>query len=280
MKLAAVAHELGIPVVYYIAPTIWAWHRSRGKTIKKYVRKVASIFPFEAKAYEEFDVDVEFVGNPLMDIVKPTMSREEATTFFGADPSKRSVLLMPGSRKQEIVTLLDTMLQGAELTMKEVPDLQFFLPKASTIDREELESVIQKYSVPVTITEGHNYDLMQICHVCLAASGTATLETALMNVPTILLYRVSPVTYGIAKLLVKIPNVGLPNIVARKEVIPELLQGEVRPERVKEELMRLLTNDEAYEQMKSDLAQVKVALGEPGAVHRVADLIVSVGEER
>ena len=276
MKLAKVAHDLGIPVVYYIAPTIWAWNKGRGKDIAKTVTKVASIFPFEAEAYQEFGVDVEFVGNPLVDIVKPTMTREEACTYFGASPEARNILLMPGSRKQEVQGLLPTMLSAAEELVKSRSDLAFFLPRAHTIPRADLETIIQKYSVPITITEGNNYDLMQICTACIAASGTATLETALMNVPTLLIYKVAPITYGIGKLLVNIKDIGLPNIIAKRRVIPELLQGEVTVSNVCHEMSHILDDTAIYEQMKLDLAQVKVDLGAPGAVQRVADVIASV----
>ena len=276
MKLAKVAHDLGIPVIYYIAPTIWAWNKGRGKDIAKTVTKVASIFPFEAEAYREFGVDVEFVGNPLVDIVKPTMTKEEACTYFGASPEARNILLMPGSRKQEVQGLLPTMLSAAEELAKARSDLAFFLPRAHTIPRTDLEAIIQKYSVPITITEGNNYDLMQICTACIAASGTATLETALMNVPTLLIYKVAPITYGIGKLLVNIKDIGLPNIIAKRRVIPELLQGEVTVSNVCNEMNQILDDTAIYEQMKLDLAQVKVDLGAPGAVKRVADVIASV----
>ncbi len=276
MKLAKVAKELHIPVVYYIAPTIWAWNKGRGKDIAKTVTKVASIFPFEAEAYREFGVDVEFVGNPLVDIVHPTMSVEAALAHFGAEATSRNILLMPGSRKQEVEGLLPTMLAAAELLYEKHQDLKFFLPRAHTIPREEIDRILQSYSVPVTVTEGHNYDLMQICTACIAASGTATLETALMNVPTVLIYKVAPVTYGIGKLLVKIDHIGLPNIMAKRRIIPELLQGDVTPENVEREVANILDNEAVYTQMKADLAQVKVELGAPGAVQRVADVIASV----
>ena len=276
MKLAKVAKELHIPVVYYIAPTIWAWNKGRGKDIAKTVTKVASIFPFEAEAYREFGVDVEFVGNPLVDIVHPTMSYESALAHFGADTTSRNILLMPGSRKQEVEGLLPTMLTAAERLYENHKDLKFFLPRAHTIPREDIDRILQAYSVPVTVTEGHNYDLMQICTACIAASGTATLETALMNVPTVLIYKVAPVTYGIGKVLVKIDHIGLPNIMAKRRIIPELLQGEVTPENIERELGKILDDGAVYTQMKADLAQVKVELGAPGAVQRVADVIASV----
>lgn len=276
MKLAKVAKELHIPVVYYIAPTIWAWNKGRGKDIAKTVTKVASIFPFEAEAYREFGVDVEFVGNPLVDIVHPTMSYESALAHFGADTTSRNILLMPGSRKQEVEGLLPTMLTAAERLYENHKDLKFFLPRAHTIPREDIDRILQAYSVPVTVTEGYNYDLMQICTACIAASGTATLETALMNVPTVLIYKVASLTYVIGKLLVNIDHIGLPNIMAKRRIIPELLQGEVTPENVERELANILDHEAVYTQMKADLAQVKAELGAPGAVQRVADVIASV----
>lgn len=279
MKLAEVAHQLGIPVLYYIAPTIWAWHSSRGKTIKKYVTKVASIFPFEAEAYSKYNCDVEFVGHPLVDIVHPTMSVDESMTYFNARAEAKRVLLMPGSRKQEVLSLLDVMLESGEKLLQSHEDVQFFLPRAHTIDRSELETFIKERRVSVTITEDHTYDLMQICDVCLAASGTATLETAMMGLPTILLYKVSPITYGIGKMVVNLSHVGLPNIIAGKEVIPELLQSDVSADNIVEHMLPLLDDLKENEHMRQELRTVRDKLGEPGAVKRVAELIYSLGKE-
>lgn len=279
MKLAEVAHQLGIPVLYYIAPTIWAWHSSRGKTIKKYVTKVASIFPFEAEAYGKYNCDVEFVGHPLVDIVHPTMSVDESMTYFNARAEAKRVLLMPGSRKQEVLSLLDVMLESGEKLLQSHEDVQFFLPRAHTIDQSELETFIKERRVPVTITEDHTYDLMQICDVCLAASGTATLETAMMELPTILLYKVSPITYGIGKMVVNLTHVGLPNIIAGKEVIPELLQSDVSADNIVEHMLPLLDDLKENEHMRQELRTVRDKLGEPGAVKRVAELIYSLGKE-
>ena len=280
MKLAEVAHQLGIPVLYYIAPTIWAWHSSRGKTIKKFVTKVASIFPFEAEAYRKFNCDVEFVGHPLVDIVHPSMTKEEAMDYFGAKPEAKRVLLMPGSRKQEVLSLLDVMLESGERLLRSHENVQFFLPRAHTIDRSELEAFINERNVPVTITEDHTYDLMQICDVCLAASGTATLETAMMELPTVLLYKVSPITYGIGKMVVNLTHVGLPNIVAGKEVIPELLQDDVSADAIVNTVLPLLDDLQVNQHMRSELRSVKEKLGESGAVNRVAQLIYDLGKEK
>lgn len=285
MRLMKVAKQLGIPVVYYIAPTIWIWHNSRGKDIAKYVDRVASIFPMEAEAYKKWNAPVTFVGNPLIDIVKPTMTKEEGMKYFRADEEAYRILLMPGSRNQEVASLLDIILMAVKelendgLFPEGKKSFQFFLPRAHTISRDVLEEAIQKYGLDVQITEELTYDVMQICDVAVAASGTATLETALMGLPTILLYRVAPITYFIAKFVVGIDIVGLPNIIMGREVIPEVLQGAVTPARVKQELMKLMT-DHAYEQkMRQDLLEVKHKLGEPGAVDRVANLVHEMANE-
>ena len=276
MKLAKVAKELGIPVVYYIAPTIWAWHRSRGRDIKNTVTKVASIFPFEAEAYREFGCDVTFVGHPLIDIVKAEFSKAESLNYFGAKADDINIMLMPGSRKQEVLSLLERMLAGATIIKEKYENIHFWLPRAHTIDKSDLEESIKKFDLPITITEDHTYDLMQMCDLCLAASGTATLETALMELPTILLYRLSPITYALGKLLVKLEYVGLPNIVAGRQVIPELLQDAVTPENIAKEMDLLLADKSIYNRMKEDLHQVRLDLGKAGAVKRVAQLIGDV----
>lgn len=276
MKMAKVAHELKIPVVYYIAPTIWAWHKSRGKDIAKYTTKVASIFPFEAKAYEEFNADVAFVGNPLVDTVKPKRSYEEDMEYYKADKDAFKILLMPGSRKQEVNGLLEDMLQAMESLKGEHEKLQFFLPRAHTIPMEMLKAKIDEHDLDIIITEDDVYDVMQICDAAIAASGTATLETALMNLPTILVYKVAQLTYMIANMVLNIPYVGLPNIVAQKEVIPELLQKEANPKRIAMEMTKLIEDKNYYMNMKNEMAQIKEKLGAPGAVARVAQLVAEV----
>jgi len=208
------------------------------------------------------------------------MTKDAAEAYFGARKEAKKVLLMPGSRKQEVLSLLDTMLKSGEQLMAKHEDIQFFLPRAHTIDRSELEAFIDAHKVPVTITEDHTYDLMQICDVCLAASGTATLETAMMELPTVLLYRVSPITYGIGKMVVNVTHVGLPNIVAGKEVIPELLQDAVTPEAIVSLVEPLISDVEKNEAMRSELREVRHKLGEPGAVKRVAHLVYNLGKEK
>lgn len=273
MKLAHVAKELGIPVIYYIAPTIWAWNKGRAKNIVRDVEQVASIFPFEAEAYRKAGARVTFVGHPLADTVKPSMSFEEAMDYFHGNPDKKRVLLMPGSRKNEVAGLLPVMIQAAE-KLAEKEECQFFIPRASTISKEMLLSIIGKTSLSIEITEGHQYDLMHICTACVASSGTATLETALMELPTVLVYKLAPFTWFLANLLVHVKYAGLPNLLLGREVTPELLQDRAQAENIVSILLPWLQDEKARQKNIEEIREVRKALGSGGAVHRVAELII------
>lgn len=273
MKLAHVAKELGIPVIYYIAPTIWAWNKGRAKNIVRDVEQVASIFPFEAEAYRKAGARVTFVGHPLADTVRPSMSFEEAMTYFHGDPSRKRVLLMPGSRKNEVAGLLPMMLEAAKRLEKK-ERCQFFIPRASTIPKDMLLGIIGNTSLSIEITEGHQYDLMHICTACVASSGTATLETALMELPTVLVYRLAPVTWFLANLLVHVKYAGLPNLLLNREVTPELLQDRANAENIVSILLPWLEDEKKREENVKEIREVRKALGSGGAVHRVAELII------
>lgn len=273
MKIAHVAKTLGIPVVYYIAPTIWAWNKGRAENIVRDVAQVASIFPFEAKAYKEAGAHVTFVGHPLADTVKPSMSFDEALAYFHGNKEARRILLMPGSRKNEVTGLFPLMLDAAEALSKK-ENCQFFIPRASTIPKEFLLSFIGKRNISFEITEGHQYDLMQICDVCVASSGTATLETALMELPTVLVYKLAPLTWILANLLVHVKYAGLPNLLMGREVTPELLQDKATPENVTEILQKWITDENARQENISEIRKVREALGSGGAVNRTARLIL------
>ena len=279
MKLAKLAHDKGIPVVSYIAPSAWAWHRSRAKKVAKIVDKVACIFPFEYDVYKEAGAPVEFVGHPLVDIVKPKMSQAEAMAFAGKEEGKKLILLMPGSRLMEIEKMLPTLLEAAKLIKKQLPEVSFVMPRAGTIPISLLEEKIKAYGLEVKITEGNNYDLFSVADLALATSGTVTLEAALCGLGSVIVYKTNPVTYFIAKLVVNIPHIGLPNIVAAKSVLPELIQNDFTPAKVAQEALALLES-ERNAKMKEDLAYVKERLGKPGAVGRVAELVLKIAGEK
>ena len=279
VRLAKIAKQLGIPVVSYISPSAWAWGKGRAKEVAGIVERLAAIFPFEADVYREAGANVTFVGHPLLDIVKPSMDREEAFRHFDASPAHPRVMLMPGSRQQEIMNLLPDMLAAAEIIVEQVPDCQFFLPVASTISREMLQTILDNYKVKVNLTNGNTYDLMNICDLAIAASGTATLETSLMKVPTVIIYKLASLTYFIGKFLVKIPDIGLPNIVVGRRIVPELLQDAATPAAIATESLRLLLNTAVRMQTLADLDEVREKLGQAGAVKRVAEVILEVAEQ-
>lgn len=279
MKLAKVAHDKGIPVVSYIAPSAWAWNKGRAKNVAKIVDKVACIFPFEYDVYEEAGAPVEFVGHPLLDIVHPTMERAEAEAWAGKEAGHPLVLLMPGSRLMEIEKMLPTLLEGAKLLKKQLPEVQFAMPRAGTIPLELLQSKIKASGLEIKITEGHNYDLFSVADLALATSGTVTLEAALCGLPSIIVYRTSALNAFIARRVINIPNIGLPNIVAGRQILPELLQEDFTPANVAKTAVELLA-PERRPQLEADLAFMKARLGEPGAVKRVAQLILRIAEEK
>ena len=280
MRLAPKARALGIPVVSYIPPSAWAWRKGRAKSVAKLVDKIAAIFPFEAEVYRNAGANVEFVGHPLIDIIKPTMDKTAAYEFFQLDSQHSIILLLPGSRKAEIENLLPVMLKSAEKIMQLDPNCQFVLPVASTISREMLHNMIKQYKVKVKLTAEHTYDLMTIADSAIAASGTVTLEAAILGLPVVVIYKMAALTYFIGRLLVKIPNISLPNIVAGKRIIPELLQYEVNADNIAREAIALLPSTAAGKQAREGLRQVKQRLGAGGAVKRTAQVVLDAAKKR
>ena len=279
MRLAKLAQSMGIPVVSYISPSAWAWHKSRAKSVAHIVNKVAAIFPFEYEVYKAAGADTEFVGHPLVDIVKPHLTQADAWEKAGKQAGRDLILLLPGSRLMEIQKMLPTMLQAAKLILEKRPDTDFTMPRAKTIPLEMLENMVKAAGVPVKIIEGDNYDVMFSADLALATSGTVTLEAALCGLGSVIVYKTSPITAFIARRVINIPDIGLPNIVAGRHILPELLQEDFTPERLQQEALKLL-EPERNAQMKKDLAYVKERLGASGAVHRVAELVLRIAEEK
>ena len=276
MALASVAKKKNIPVVYYICPKAWVWGKWRAKAIAGWVNKVAAIFPFEAEIYRQAGASVEFVGHPLLDIVHSTMDRQVAYRFFGADPQRPLLLLLPGSRYQEVESLLELMLASARKVQEQIPDCQFFLPVAPTIPLERIESVVKASGVSVVFTRNSTYNLMQIADCAIAASGTVTLEAALMELPSVIVYRVKTATYWLIRLVANVSHVGLPNIVSGRRILPELIQDEATSTNVSQAALRLLQDTAVRQQARSDIKQVRINLGQPGAVLRVAKIVLDV----
>jgi len=276
LRFAKVAHRKGIPILYYISPQVWAWRPRRVDSIARWVKKMIVFFPFEVPLYEAAGVDVEWVGHPLLDMVKPSLSAEAAVQQFGLDPRRRTVALLPGSRMHEVSRLLPPLLACAHLLEKEIPDLQFILPLAPGIPRVALGPLMKKTSVAVKIIEGWTYDVMNVSELLISASGTATLEAAILGKPMVIVYKVSLPSYWIGRLLVHVDHVGLVNLVARERIAPELLQGDANPQKMAEESLRILRDPVLRHRIEEAMTKVRQALGEPGAAQRAARIVWSM----
>ena len=279
LRLAKIARRRGIPVVYYISPQIWAWRPQRIKLIARVVKKMIVLFPFEVPLYETAGVDVEWVGHPLLDIVKPTLPKEKAFLEFGLDPKRRTVGLLPGSRIHEIERLLPPLLASAHLLQKEIPDLQFVIPLAPGISRTILSSQMKNISFPVKVVEGFTYDVMNLSDLLIMASGTATLEGAILGKPMIIVYKVSLPSYWVGRALIRVDHIGLVNLVAEREIAPELIQKDVNPERIADEASRILRDPILSRKMAESMDEVRQKLGEPGAAQRAAQIVSSLLHE-
>ncbi|OGQ50844.1 MAG: lipid-A-disaccharide synthase [Deltaproteobacteria bacterium RIFCSPLOWO2_02_FULL_57_26] len=275
LRLARLARRIKIPVLYYISPQVWAWRKRRVKQIARWVDHIAVVFPFEVAIYEKRGMRVSFVGHPLLDVVRSHQPRQATLAQLGLDPSRRTIALLPGSRRREIAYHLPPMLEAADRLSEEM-EVQFVLVRASTVERGELERLLARSSTRLAIAEGNAYDVLNACDLAWAASGTATLETALMLKPMVIVYRLAWLTYALARLLVRVDHIGMVNIIAGQTVVPELIQNEVTPERILFETRRMLLDGELYRQIVEQLAAVRQKLGTPGAAERVADIALGM----
>lgn len=279
-RLAAKAKELGIPVFSYIPPSAWAWRKGRAKKCAVLADELAAIFPFELPVYKAAGANITFQGNPLVDTVKLSMERETAKQYFGLEAGERAVLLLPGSRPQEIRLLLPVMLAAARRIQEDAPDIRFYLPVAPGIEPARLENLAAASGVAVRFTRDHTYDLMGLAELALATSGTVVLEAALLGLPCVVLYRMSPISYLIGKLLVHVDNFSLPNILAGRRIQPELLQAQVNPQRIFAEARAFYRDAVHTARVKQELAAAVSLLGEPGAAGRVAQRILAAAGSR
>lgn len=278
MRVAKEAKALGIPVFSYIPPSAWAWRRGRARDVARLAAKVACIYPFAAKVYQEAGATVEFVGNPLVDIVQPTLSPQEGEAFIGKRPGHPVVLLLPGSRVKEITGVLPVMLQALPKIREKRPEVDFVLQKAPSIERELLQSILATSAVPVKVVEGRNYDVMAASDAALATSGTVTLEAALCGLPSVICYTASPLSMWIAKRMVYVKYIGLPNILAGREILPELIQEKMTPDHMAASILHFL-EPEAASAVREEMRQAVAKLGQPGAVDRTAELILETAKE-
>jgi lipid-A-disaccharide synthase len=276
LRLARVARRVGVPVLYYIGPQVWAWRRGRVRKIARLVDRLAVVFPFEPGLYERWLPGVEFVGHPLLDRVLATRGRDETLRAHGLDPGRRTVLLLPGSRAKEIDYILPHLLESVR-RLDAAGAYQFPLALAHTLDRADMEARVRATGMPIHVISGDLYNLIAASDIALVTSGTATLECALLECPMVIVYRLSPVTFALGRLLVRgVSHVGMPNIVAGREVVPELLQGDVTGSHIAAAAGAILEDPARQAAMRSSLREVRQRLGRGGAADRAAAIAVEM----
>jgi len=277
MKLAAMAREKDIPVLFFIAPKVWASRPGRINELKKIVDHMALILPFEKKIFDEAELPNTYVGNPLLDNKPLVEASEKAPVRKG---SSKRVALLPGSRKSEVSMLLPPMLETSNLLNELHDSIEFFLPVADTIKQEEIANEIEECNAKVTLIKPTDYETLRSCDAALVASGTATLELAILGIPLVVIYKLNSISYSVLKRMLTIKHVSLVNIIAGSEVVPEKLQDEVTADNLTRELQTLLTDSDARDKQMAGLASVYKQLGKDGASKLTAELIVSLAKDR
>ncbi len=280
LRFAREAKKRHIPIIYYISPQIWAWGERRIELIRKLVDKMIVVFNFEEKLYKEKGLDVTFVGHPLLDLVKPTQSRQDTFVEFGLNPSLPTIGILPGSRISEIRRHLSTMIKACKIIYNEIHGVQFVIPVAKGLPDEIFFRHTKSANFPIRIMEGKTYDCMNISTLLLVASGTATLEASLLEKPMIIIYKTSILTWLLLKPQIKIPNIGLVNVVAEERIVPELLQFEATPANISKLAMSMLKNSYKLNNTKNKLKNIKYILEPQGAASRAADVIIAELERK
>ena len=277
LRLARRAHRAGVPVVYFIPPQLWAWRQGRVRQMARRVSRVLAVFPFEPALYERARVPVEFVGHPLLDVLPLDLTRDEARRRLPADPGHSLIGLLPGSRREEVERLLPPMLEAARRLAAADGRRRFVLGLAPTVPLEQVRAHL-RHGGPgpaIEIVAGQTYEVMAAADALLIASGTATLEAALLGTPMVLCYRVSRTTEVIARLLARVRWIGLPNLVSGRLVVPELIQAQVTGERLAAEATRLLDDPVAATAQRAALKELRARLGEPGVGRRAARAVLA-----
>jgi lipid-A-disaccharide synthase len=280
LRLASRVKRLGVPVIYYISPQIWAWRAGRLKTIRKLVDRMLVIFPFEEAIYRRAQVPVEFVGHPLVDLATPSSTRASFLQRLALVPDAPTVAILPGSRSNEVSRILPDLIAAAALIDRRVPRAQFVVARAPMLDGS-LFGAVAKAGLPrVAVVEGDTDAALASADVVLTASGTATVQTALHGVPMVVVYRLSPITYRLVRPLVKLDSIAMVNLIAGKKIVPELIQNALTPEAVAAEAVSMLTDESRRNAIRAELSRVRAQLGGSGASRRAAQAILSVIENR
>jgi lipid-A-disaccharide synthase len=295
LRVATRAKRLGIPIFYYISPQVWAWRQGRVKKLRRLVDRMAVILPFEKAFFRSHGMEATFVGHPLLDVVKAEVSRGEFCNKAGLNPERPVVGLVPGSRRGEVSRLFPVMAGAAEKIFQDRQDVQFIVPLAPSLNFGILESFNHRITKLITtdlsrqsqtdkspnhpiirVVRDQTYDAIAASDLILAASGTVTLEAAILGTPMLVTYKVSPVTYFLGRYLIKVPFAALVNLVAGHQVVSEIIQQDVTAERLSQKALSLLRDDSGRKNMIKDLKEVRNALGKSGAAERAADLAMEL----
>jgi len=274
LRLANELKKRSVPIVYYISPQVWAWGRDRVSIIKRCVKKIIVFFKFEEELYKTYGVDAEFVGHPLLDTVKTTLPKNEVLKRYALAEGKTTIALLPGSRKNEVKAILPVMAKAAKIIKDRLGTAQFIVSKHPAIPIELYEEAVKDAGQEFKFAEGDTYNIVGAADFAIVTSGTATLETGIIGTPLLITYKTSLITY-LAYLFVRsIGFVGLVNIVANKEVAPELLQFDANPEKIAAKVVEIVSSAGKMAAMREELGRVKDSLGSPGASLRAARSIL------
>lgn len=276
LPLAKTAKQCGIKVLYYISPQIWAWRKNRIKLIKKYVDMMAVVFPFEEKFYLDANVPVEYVGHPLIKEAHASIDKNQFFNTMNLDAGKKLIGLFPGSRVSEIDNNYPVLLNTAKTILQQRKDIQFITPAASTLPDGLLQNHISDAGIDIKTTSENIYDVINACDAIAAASGTVTLQITLMQIPMLIIYKISPTTYKIFKRIVKFSYAGIANVIAGKEITREFIQDDATVENISNELNKLLSEKEYVSQMKNNMRKIKESLGDKNASAATAQLAVNL----
>ena len=274
LLLAEAARRYGIPSVYYIPPKVWAWGKWRIGRMRQSISSVVCILPFELSMYRKHGLNAKFVGHPLLEIIGPGVPRETFRAHWGIRPDARLIGLLPGSRRQEVERLLPGMLQAVREASRMPGGLEVLVSRAEAVDASVYDRIFDEFGEYPGVVAGEAYDLMRHSDLLLVTSGTATLEAAILGTPMIILYRMARASYGLARCMVRVPCIGLPNLILGRKVVPELIQREARPTRIAEVMRDMWSTGDTLSRMRGELARVRERLGETGASRRAARAIL------
>ena len=275
-RLAAAIRRLGVPIVYYISPQLWAWRPGRMKTMRALADRVLVIFPFEEQIYRDAGVPVQWVGHPLLDVMPPPQPKDLLAHTLGLSAAAPIVALLPGSRRNEVRAILPGLAAAASRIRARLPDVQFAVARAPHISDDLLAPLGSIAGGPPIVLDGQADELLQIADVALVASGTVTVQAALHECPMVVVYRLSPLTYRLGRPFVRVSTFAMANLVAESRVVPELIQDDFTPESVAVEALDILTNRARTAGMREDLRKVRLRLGTPGASDRAAQAVLEV----